>query len=111
MSKSNIAVCSQLDPCQSEATTWTSKELHLIDAGTKMGMIWSVSIGSAIIIRSSLIALHDYSQIIVIPARVFKWLSTILRMCKMTNTHRWGMQLISALNVCCTDLTKVAPSD
>lgn len=29
----------------------------------------------------------------------------------MTNTHRWGMQLISALNVCCTDLTEVALSD
>lgn len=70
MSKSNIAVCSQLDPCKSEATTWTSKELHLIDAGINMGIIWSGSVGSAII-RSSLIALHDYSQIIVNPARVF----------------------------------------
>lgn len=29
----------------------------------------------------------------------------------MTNTHRWGMQLISALAVCCTDLTEVALSD
>lgn len=65
-----LAICSQLDPCQSEVTTWTSKELHLINADTNMGIIWSVSAGSAVIIRSSLNALHDYSEIIVMTARV-----------------------------------------
>lgn len=29
----------------------------------------------------------------------------------MTNTHRWRMQLISALHVWCTDLTEAALSD
>lgn len=56
MFKSNIALCSQLDPCQSEAITWTSKELHLIDTGINMGIIWSVSVGSAIIIIISCFA-------------------------------------------------------
>jgi len=36
-----------------------------------MGTIWSLSVRSAVIIRSSLIALHDYLEIIVMTARVF----------------------------------------
>lgn len=60
-----LTICSQVDPCQSEVTTWTSKDFHLINAGINMGIIWSMSVGFAVIIRSSLVALHDYSEIIV----------------------------------------------
>lgn len=65
-----LTICSQLEACQSEVTTWTSNELHLINAGINMGIIGSMSVGSTIITRSSLIVLHDNSETIVMTARV-----------------------------------------